>query len=607
MFRQQKRSFPRHFAQQQPPQAQSVGRPDTMGFRRAISGRKIRSSNPTQRWAMTLNEVMFLFAGVFLLQLLSLWSASLLVSAESPVQVSTGPRALFQEVGHVYAECDFAHIFLELPIADLINRTDVVYSIFLDRMGKNNSDSKILWVPAWLEDQMQALLKHKAAQVFSLRDTVLAKFHQDSESVARAERDLSVNIDPVGMINAFFSGINNWIHASSIADLKQKLGGIAHEVTGIKAVERVFSANQVRLAEALADYINDTETIYETNHIDLLLWLSLDELQEALSAVVLASGDLARRHLPAWILPPAEATTALEKVNSFALKNEQQSALSSPMDLHSVPTTVVSDHNSWYIVLHVPLVSPRDALTAFTFTNAPFLLRNESVKFNGPSGLVGHSMDLWPDLKTVFIPENEVASTCLRYGERMVCPGIPVSRIPPCPVALLHERSDQCLLVPADSPFISVGTEGPTLIFTATPLEIACKCGDEVYFGVYQGPNIFNVSMGCRLESATFTLYIPKTVSSPDLEFRAMDIPADLLRTGSRTVSPGQRVAGLLATIRTLTPAVERLQNSTLSSPEDHWQAPEVVTMALSSAALLGVLVLAGICLYASRTAMATH
>ena len=77
-----------------------------------------------------------------------------------------------------------------------------------------------------------------------------------------------------------------------------------------------------------------------------------------------------------------------------------------------MPTTVVSDEKSWYIVLHVPLVRSQDALKAFYFTNAPFLIHNESVQFDGPSGLVCHSEDLWPDLKTVFIPRDDVESAC---------------------------------------------------------------------------------------------------------------------------------------------------------------------------------------------------
>ena len=73
---------------------------------------------------MTPREVLILFAGFFFLHLLSIWSASFLVSAAPPVQVSTGPRALFQDAGLVYAECDYAHVFIELPNSELINRTD---------------------------------------------------------------------------------------------------------------------------------------------------------------------------------------------------------------------------------------------------------------------------------------------------------------------------------------------------------------------------------------------------------------------------------------------------------------------------------------------------
>ena len=181
---------------------------------------------------------------------------------------------------------------------------------------------------------MCAMLEHKAHKVFNLKDTVLAEFQQVTQNCEKFGRNISFSIDPVGMINAFFSGINNWIHASSISEVCEQLDDLAHLLKGIKAVEQVFSVNQVRLVQAMADYINGTEILYETNPIDLLLWLSLDGLQEALLAVVMAPGDLAQRHFPAWLLPPTEAVRALEAMDTFALKNEQQSALSSPMDLH---------------------------------------------------------------------------------------------------------------------------------------------------------------------------------------------------------------------------------------------------------------------------------
>ena len=47
------------------------------------------------------------------------------------------------------------------------------------------------------------------------------------------------------------------------------------------------------MTQAMAIYINGTEILYETNYIDLLLWLLLNELQEAPLAVLMGSGDLA--------------------------------------------------------------------------------------------------------------------------------------------------------------------------------------------------------------------------------------------------------------------------------------------------------------------------
>ena len=57
--------------------------------------------NLIRQWGMTAGEVLILFAGFFFLHPLSIWSASSLVSAAPPVQVSTGLRALFQDAGLV--------------------------------------------------------------------------------------------------------------------------------------------------------------------------------------------------------------------------------------------------------------------------------------------------------------------------------------------------------------------------------------------------------------------------------------------------------------------------------------------------------------------------
>ena len=281
----------------------------------------------------------------------------------------------------VYPECDFAHVLIQLPIRELLNRTDYVYSVFEARMRKNISSSEVRWVPAWRELQLQNVLRRKAARVFDLRDTVLVEFQTPPvDAGSRSTREVNVNIDPVNIINAVFSGLNNWFHATSIADLRSQLGVVAHEVEGLQAATHVLSANQLQIAQTLELFINETEFIYDTTHIDLLLWLSLDELETALSAIITASGRFSDGSIPAWLLPPTEAQDTLQAVNAYALKNEQTAAVSSPMDLHHVPTTVVSSADAWVIVLHVPIVSPRYALKAFEFTNAPFLVDNASVQ-----------------------------------------------------------------------------------------------------------------------------------------------------------------------------------------------------------------------------------
>ena len=159
---------------------------------------------------MTRPTAYEMFALLFLyivMQLFAAWSVTIIVSAAPSLVVSTGPKALFTEVGMVYPECDFAHVLFQLPIRELLNRTDYVYSVFEARMRKNISSSEVRWVPAWRELQLQHVLHRKAARVFDLCDTVLVEFQTPPvDAGSRSTREVNVNIDPVNIINAVFSG-----------------------------------------------------------------------------------------------------------------------------------------------------------------------------------------------------------------------------------------------------------------------------------------------------------------------------------------------------------------------------------------------------------------
>ena len=125
-------------------------------------------------------------------------------------------------------------------------------------------------------------------------------------------------------------------------------------------------------------------------------------------------------------------------------------------------------------------------------------------------------------------------------------------------------------------------------------------------FKVFHGLTVFNVSQGCGLESATFTLYVPETVSSRNLTFLAMDLPEDLLDSSITDEPRDQRIEGLLASLRNIKPAAKILQNRSSPIPGGQWQTPEILTTTFSSLALVGVLSLAAICVYAGGSSQAT-
>lgn len=126
------------------------------------------------------------------------------------------------------------------------------------------------------------------------------------------------------------------------------------------------------------------------------------------------------------------------------------------------------------------------------------------------------------------------------------------------------------------------------------------------FFETYLGLNIFNVSEGCRLESSAFSLYIPETVTSQELVFQAIEIPAELLKGNigkDWSMLTANDHADLSNTLRQLKPAITLLENHRRTPVE--WPTPDIVSTSLSVAAICGVLLLASLCLYAGRTTTA--
>ena len=178
----------------------------------------------------------------------------------------------------------------------------------------------------------------------------------------------------------------------------------------------------------------------------------MDNAQDCLDTLLATAAPIANSELPSSIIQPAEAAAILSLVDTAARSRGLVPAIAGPLDLHSLPASAaaLSDGN-WEVVLHMPLINPREAFVANIFPNLPFLFQGRGVMTATEPGLVATTAGLLEDREAFYLPTNEIKDHCFTLPEVFVCEAVQVFRdiLSLCPASLLGGRTDACDLCQA--------------------------------------------------------------------------------------------------------------------------------------------------------------
>ena len=108
--------------------------------------------------------------------------------------------------------------------------------------------------------------------------------------------------------------------------------------------------------------------------------------------------------IPTYLLDPATCHDAYEAAAGDAPSEGIVPIITNPGELLLLQTTTFAANNSCFLLLHLPIVESKPALTAFTFFNYPMVLDNVTLSFDTPSSLFAFCPGLYPDIDNVIIP-----------------------------------------------------------------------------------------------------------------------------------------------------------------------------------------------------------
>jgi hypothetical protein len=78
------------------------------------------------------------------------------------------------------------------------------------------------------------------------------------------------------------------------------------------------------------------------------------------------------------------------------------------VDILKCSVTTFATEDSWFALLSIPLVYRSETMNAFQFINIPWFHNNISVQWDFREGIVASTSGLFPNIKNVFIPMDDL-------------------------------------------------------------------------------------------------------------------------------------------------------------------------------------------------------
>ena len=447
-----------------------------------------------------------------------------------------GINTMYIPVGKLHPRSEFAGILINLNVAAAIKRGKMALDLantFLNNhverqtVKEYSGPDRVIHFIQLKRDKVQQNLNileadlHAATEQFKIKDSPKnisdsppSKRHiqpsnntLDSTTRTKRQVNLDIKVDINACLKSIVGGIVSIFSSPDSLDTIQKsVKNLAFQTSRLESnfdnytekIDLILKTMQ----NTMSYYVSATYMIASINS-------ALDIADDAIMELLHSITPLVRGHLTHNLVDPLQAQEIIDRTQLKADQLNLQVVIDQPSDILKCSVTTFATDKTWYALISLPLIHRAETLEAYTIMNIPWFYQNKSVQWDLRPGIIATDGELYPDIKNVFIPQEDLDTLCSKFNDNYLCHKR-INHKPTCHIALMNNHTEGCTLKLADHQVRY--SFGPlNYLFFQFPTTTLVKCPNKrtfpiVYHGLVNMNNIDN----CKISTKTFTL-LPKT------------------------------------------------------------------------------------------------
>ena len=451
---------------------------------------------------------------------------------------SPGINTMYITVGKLHPRSDFAGILINLNVAAAIKRGKMALEMtntFLKNhiarqiVKEYSGNDRVIHFIQLKRDKVQHNLNileadlHTATEQFkiqnysknlsdNIQDKSKRQIQQSNDtlkSLSRVKRkmDFDIKVDVNACLTTIVGGIVSIFSSpSSLDKIRKSVKNLALQTSRLESnfanytdkVDLILTTMQ----KTLSYYVSATHMIPSINS-------ALDFADDTIMELLHSITPLVRGHLTHDLLDNLQAQQIIDKTQEKADQLNLQVVIDQPSDILKCSVTTFATDKTWYALISLPLIHRSETMAAYRIMNIPWFYNNRSVQWDLKPGIIATDEELYPDIKNVFIPQEDLENLCERFNKNYLCHKR-INHVPTCHIALMNNHTDGCQLKLADHK-VRYSFGHLNYLFFQFPTTSMVKCPNKKPFpNTYHGLINMNDIENCKISTKTFTL-LPKT------------------------------------------------------------------------------------------------
>lgn len=428
--------------------------------------------------------------------------------------VEQQPSTIFIHRGQAYPRVNYFGIQLDMPIprilsaaqqcVDLVNTTLTKKPHLTINHSMNNFDNSTNVNQSNIHRGFH-LLELKAHRVQHLISAIKydVKFSPAPFSYTRQKRELHIEVNPTSMISAFFEGLENVFYGHNIHKLEESIKFLAHRTSKLENFLISYSRKSKYVMYRLSQ---DMQSANQKLQMESHLLILLTDIEQQLINIQDALPQLLQGNIPNLLLDNRIAEQSLKAVSDKAAKVGLIPVIKFPLQLFQLPVTAFSTSQNWHLIIHTPIVDPRQTFQSYDFHNFPTLTpQNLPIKWNLQDSMLAVQPGLYPNIKYMLLPLSDIPSLCEEYFGKLTC-HLPILHEPTCIMALFHNTTYKCQTTSA-SPYFMETFQADLVVLFMNQTQLLIQCGSNNTELHLHGLFKINNTPGCRIITENFEFY----------------------------------------------------------------------------------------------------